>query len=255
MWPQPAMPGGLRVRIAAIAAVLLAAAGLSACESTADKSARIAAEGRDAVQAAGTLKIRRNADVRVARAVVVRGAGGAVAAAVEVHNAGAHAQRDVPVLIDVRDRRGASLYKNDAIGLQPALQRLATVGARRSAWWVNDQVTVAAAPRTVRARVGAAPAATRVPKVRVTGVHFEGDSTGRYLTGRVVNPTRKALRDVPIFAVALKGSRVVAAGRALVPKLPAADSPKKVVFRLFFVGEPRGARVVVTVAPNAGPSS
>jgi hypothetical protein len=231
------------------------AAGLSACESTADKSARIAAEGRDAVQAAGTLKIRRNADVHVARAVVVRGAGGTVAAAVEVRNAGGRAQRDVPVLIDVRDAKGASLYKNDAVGLQPALQRLASVRAGASAWWVNDQVTVASAPKRVRAQVGAAPAAVGVPRVRVTGVHFEGDSTGRYLTGTVVNPSRSVLRNVPIFAVALKGSRVVAAGRALVPKVPAAGSSKKVVFRLFFVGNPRGARIAVTVAPNAGSSS
>jgi hypothetical protein len=243
------------VKAAAAALVLLAAAGLSACESTADKSARIAAQGKQAVQAAGTVKIQHNAELRVARAVVVRGAGGAVAAAVEVRNAGARAQRDVPVLIDVRDARGASLYKNDKVGLQPALQRLATVGAKRSAWWVNDQVTAASTPASVRARVGAAPAAAHVPKVRVRGVRFDGDSTGRYLTGTVVNPARRVLRDVGIFAVALKGSRVVAAGRALVPKLPAAGSPKKVVFRLFFVGEPRGARVVVTVVPNAGTSS
>jgi hypothetical protein len=243
------------VKAAAAALGLVAATGLSACESTADKSARIAEQGRAAVQASGTLKIRRNADVRVARAVVVRGVGGAVAAAVEVRNTGGRAQRDVPVLIDVRDRHGASLYKNDAVGLQPALQRLATLRGRHSAWWVNDQVTVASAPKSVRARVGAAPFTTRIPRVRVTDVHFDGDSTGRYLTGTVVNPSRRVLRNVPIFAVALKGSRVVAAGRALVPKLPAAGAPKKVVFRLFFVGEPRGARIVVTVAPNAGSSS
>jgi hypothetical protein len=241
--------------MAVAAVVLVAATGLSACESTAEKSARIAAEGRDAVQAAGTLKIRPNAEVRVARAVVVRGAGGAVAAAVEVRNTGGRAQRDVPVLINVRGAHGASLYQNDAVGLQPALQRLATVRAGASAWWVNDQVTVASVPRSVRARVGAAPSAARVPRVRVTGVHFEGDSTGRYLTGTVVNPSRRVLRNVPIFAVALKGSRVVAAGRAIVPKLPAARSPKKVVFRLFFVGEPRGARIALTVAPSAGTSS
>jgi hypothetical protein len=243
------------VKTAAAAVVVLAAAGLSACESTADKSARIAAEGKQAVQATGTLKIQHNAELHVARAVVVRGAGGTVAAAVEVRNAGARAQRDVPVLIDVRDAHGASLYKNDTVGLQPALQRLATVGGKRSAWWVNDQVTAASTPKSVRARVGAAPPAGRIPAVRVTGAHFDGDSTGRYLTGTVVNPSRKVLRDVPIFAVALKGSRVVAAGRALVPKLPAAGSSKKVVFRLFFVGDPRGARLVLTVAPNAGPSS
>ncbi|WCB93555.1 hypothetical protein DSM104299_02268 [Baekduia alba] len=240
----------IAARATAVVVVLAGAAGLSACESTADKSAAIAREGKEAVQDAGTLRISRNADLAVARAVVVRGAGGTVAAAVEVRNRGGHAQRDVPVLIDVRDAEGGSLYKNDATGLQPALQRLASVRAHRTSWWVNDQVTVASAPRSVKARVGAAPAAGSVPDVSLRGVHFDGDATGRYLTGVVVNPSRIVLRAVPIFAVALKGSRVVAAGRALVPKLPAAGGRKQIHFRLFFVGDPRGARVALTVAPT-----
>jgi hypothetical protein len=240
------------------ALVLLAvAAGVSACESTADKSAKIAAEGQKAVSASATLKIKPSAELRVARAVVVRGDGGALAAAVEVRNRGAGAQRDVPVLIDVRDAKGATLYKNDTVGLQPALQRLASVGGRKTAWWVNDQVTASGTPKRVSARVGAAPVAKpgSVPRVRVTGVHFDGDATGRFLTGTVVNPSHAVLTNVPVFAVALKGTRVVAAGRALVPKLPAAGSPKKVVFRLFFVGDPRGAKIQLTVAPNAAPTS
>ncbi|HWI71199.1 MAG TPA: hypothetical protein VNT55_04535, partial [Baekduia sp.] len=174
---------------------------------------------------------------------------------VEVRNAGAKAQRDVPVLIDVRDAKGASLYKNDTVGLQPALQRLASVRGHRSAWWVNDQVTAATAPRSVRARVGAAPSVSAVPAVRVSGVHFDSDATGRFLTGTVINPSPSVLRNVPIFAVALKGARVVAAGRALVPKLPATGAPKPTIFRLFFVGDPRGARIALTLAPGAGPSS
>jgi hypothetical protein len=233
----------------------LSAATLSACQSTADKSAAIARAGQDAMQNAGTLKLRHSDQLRVVRAVVVRGAGGAAAVAVEIHNSGAGALRDVPVVVDVRGAGGTSLYKNDAVGLQPALQRLGSVGARRSVWWVNDQVTAASAPRSVRAQVGAGPPAGGLPAVRLTGVHFDGDATGRFLTGTVVNPSRVVLRDVPIFAVALKGSRVVAAGRALVPKLPAAGAPKPTVFRLFFVGDPRAARVALTVAPDAGSSS
>jgi hypothetical protein len=243
--------------VAALALVLVpVAAGLSACESTADKSARIAAEGKKAIAGSATVKLRPSADLRVARAVVVRGEGGTVAAAVEVRNRGRAEQRDVPVLIDVRDAHGTSLYKNDQVGLQPSLQRLASVRPRARAWWVNDQVTTASAPRRLTARVGAGPAVARgsVPRVRLTGVRFDSDATGRFLTGTVVNPSRSVLRDVPIFAVALKGSKVVAAGRALVPKLPAKGSPKKTVFRLFFVGDPRGARVQLTVAPNAAPA-
>ncbi|MCZ4493585.1 MAG: hypothetical protein JWP53_2516, partial [Conexibacter sp.] len=47
-------------RLGAGALAVLAAAGLSACESTADKSAAIAAQGRAAVKGGGALKIARN---------------------------------------------------------------------------------------------------------------------------------------------------------------------------------------------------
>ena len=126
---------------------------LSACESTADRSARIAGEGRRKIQATGRLEIRPNGDVRAGRAAVVRGAGGAVAAAVELRNHSGRAQADVPVLIDVRDARGASVYRNDTVGLQPELQRLALVRGHASAWWVNDQLLGARAPRSDRKSV------------------------------------------------------------------------------------------------------
>jgi hypothetical protein len=242
-------------RLGAGALAAVAAAGLSACESTADKSAAIAAQGRAAVKGGGALKIARNPDVRVVRSAVVRGAGGAVAVAVQLHNAGARAQRDVPVLVDVRDARGASVYSNAAVGLQPALQRLTLIRGRGSAWWVNDQVTASRPPRSVRVRAGAAKVAVGAPRVSLSGVRFDSDATGRFLTGTVVSRARSVLRQVPIFAVAIKRGKVVAAGRALVGKLPAAGAPKPTHFRLFFVGEPRGARLALTVAPTAAPSS
>jgi hypothetical protein len=227
------------------------AAAVSACESTADKSAAIAREGRQAFTDNKTLRVDRSHDLRVARTAVVRGAGGAVAAAVEIRNAGAKAQRDVPVIIDVRGSGGTSLYKNDTVGLQPALQRLASVRAHGTAWWVNDQVTASAAPRRVVAEVGKAPAAATIPALRIEDPHFDTDATGRYLTGVVTNPTTKAYKQVPVFAVALKGARVVAAGRAFVTKLLPKGARKRAEFRIYFVGDPRGARVALTVAPPA----
>jgi hypothetical protein len=239
------------VRGAALLCLLAAAAplALSACQSTADRSARIAGEGRRKVQAGSRLEIRPNGDVRVGRAVVIRGAGGAVAAAVELRNRSAQAQADVPVLIDVRDARGTSVYRNDAVGLQPALQRVALVRGHASAWWVNDQLLGAQAPRSVKARVGAAGrSGAHAPRIALRAMHFEGDATGRFLTGVVVNPLRTTLRGLAIFGVALRGQRVVAAGRALVPKLPPAGTRRQTTFRLFFVGDPRGAHVSLTVA-------
>jgi hypothetical protein len=227
------------------------ASALSACESTADKSARIAREGRQAFTGNKTLRVDRSRDLRVARTAVVRGDGGTIAAAVEIRNGSARAQRDVPVLIDVRGRGGTSLYKNDTVGLQPALQRLASVRAHGTAWWVNDQVTAATAPRRVVAEVGRAPAAAAVPALAIEDPHFDDDATGRYLTGTVTNPTNKLLRQVPVFAVALKGGRVVAAGRAFVAKLLPRGARKHAGYRIYFVGDARGARVALTVAPPA----
>jgi hypothetical protein len=245
------------VRAMAALLVLLAPLALAACESTADKSARIGREGRKAVQDAGTLKLGRpNPTIRVQRAVMVHGAGGALAAAVQVRNTGASAQADVPLLIDVHGAHGASLYRNDAVGLQPALQRLALAPGHTTMWWVNDQVTAAQAATSVHARVGAARRVAHPPDIALTDPSFSEEAGSRFLTGTLVNRSSAVLRGVLVFGVALKGSRVVAAGRALVAKLPPSIARGRPVhFRLFFVGNPRGARVILTVAPPATTSS
>jgi hypothetical protein len=233
------------------AAGVLAVLTLTACESNQDRSARIAAEGQHAMRSQGTLRIAKaNPDVKVTRTALVRG-GGSVAAAVELDNTGA-AQADVPVLIDVTDAKGASLYRNDQVGLQPSLQRVALVPEGAHAWWVNDQLLGAEqGARKVRVKVGKAADVARVPDVEATDVHFEDD----YLTGVVVNHTDKLQTNLPVFAVALKGGKVVAAGRALLPKVPPGSPVKKPRFRLYFVGDPRGAKIELTVAPNVKEAS
>jgi hypothetical protein len=237
------------MRGAAALAVLVLAPALSACESNIDRSARIAGQGKHLIADKGTLKLgASNRDVHIQRAVIVHG-DGAAAAAVEVRNAGRRAQVDVPILIDVRDGKGTSVYRNDAVGLQPALQRLAVVRSGRAAWWVNDQLLGAETARSVSARVGGARAVTRSQRIEARGLRLDSDADGPYLTGTIVSRLERPQRNLPVFAVALRGGRVVAAGRALVPKV-AAHARKPVRFRLLFVGNPRGARIQVTIAPE-----
>jgi len=234
----------------ALAAIALVPA-LGACESNQERSARIDAQGHEQIAGGTVVAIRApNATVKVRRAVIVRGAGGGSAAAIELRAAG-RAQANVPVQIDVRDAHGRSVYRNDTLGLQPSLQHLALIAPGRSVWWVDDQLLGATAPASVRARIGAAHAVARVPHIALSGVHFETDAAGTYLTGTVHNRSHALQRDVPVFAVAQRGGRVVAAGRALIPKLPATPGPKPVHFRLLFVGSPSGAKVTLTVAPTA----
>ena len=237
------------MRAATALAVLALASALTACESNIDRSARIAGHGRHLIADKGTLKLgASNRDVHIQRAVIVHG-DGAAAAAVEVHNAGRRAQVNVPILIDVRDGKGTSVYRNDAVGLQPALQRLAVVRSGRTAWWVNDQLLGAETARSVNARVGSARAVARPPHIGARGLRIDSDANGPYLTGAIVSRLERPQHNLPVFAVALRGGRVVAAGRALVPKI-AAHARKPVHFRLLFVGNPRGARIQVTIAPE-----
>jgi hypothetical protein len=227
-------------------ALLLLVLALAGCESNYARSARIAREGKRLIAAAGRFRVGpENPDVRVTRAVLVRG-GGTIAAAVELRNRGARAQAAVPLLIDV-SAHGKSVYRNDLQGLQPALQHAGLVPGRGRVWWVDDQLLGVTTASRVRARVGRGRELAREPDVTLRGLGYRTDSNGTYLTGRVVNRTGRVLRNLPVYAVALEHGRVVAAGRALVPKAPPTGKPGR--FRLIFVGNPKGAHVEISVAP------
>lgn len=230
---------------------------LSACESTETESARLGREGAKLIAGAGTLGTGgANPDVHVAQAALVQGSG-RTAAAVRLVNTGAGAQLDVPVLIDVLSPRGASLYRNDIQGLEPSLQQMALLPAHASAWWVDDQVLASGAPSSVNVRVGAAKlTATKAvvsggaPQVQVSGATLGSQElVGPYVDASVVNRSGVTQHNMPVFAVALRGARVVAAGRALVPSLAASGAASRASFRLYLVGSPAGARIELTAAP------
>jgi hypothetical protein len=245
---------------------------LSACESTETESARLGREGAKLIAGAGTLGAgAANPDVHVAQVALVQGSG-RTAAVVRLTNSSAGAQFDVPVLIDVRSPKGASVYRNDIQGLEPSLQQMALLPAHASGWWVDDQVLASGTPSSVNVRVGTAkPAATRagaaatagsagagtaeavgasVPQVQVSGVTLGSQElVGPYVEASVVNHSGVAQHNMPVFAVALRGTRVVAAGRALVPSLAVSGAASRASFRLYLVGSPAGARIELTPAP------
>jgi hypothetical protein len=246
-----------RVVIGRVSAALLcgaAALALGACESSQTKSARIGREGSHAMSSVNNLKIARaNPDVTVGEHVVLRG-GGVAVAAVELTNHSAKAQADLPVLIDARSG-SKSLFKNNLGGLQTSLQHMALIKPGATAWWVNDQLIDAAQAKTVSVKVGPGRVVTDVPRVTLRDRNWQDDQDGVSLHGTVVNQSKATLVNVPIYAVALDGGKVVAAGRALVPKLPpSVAGAKPVHFTIFFTGaDPRSAHLVLTVAPPTGP--
>ena len=232
----------MSLRTAAIAATL-AAALLAGCETTQQESAKIArALGHRRADPGTTTIARSNAEVHVVRAALLAGSPAAVA--LELVNDGAFAQSAIPIAIEVRDAAGDVAYRNDTHGIEPSLQQLGLLGAHRTAWWVDNEVLAAGRPAAVSALIGAGAAAADPSASAGAAVASDG-FPGPHVDVTLRNGGRRALRELAVYAVALRGGRVVGAGRALVASLaPGAAATALVPM----TGAVDGARVAVSVA-------
>jgi hypothetical protein len=242
----------------ALAAFIVLGLGLlaSGCESTQAKNAQIAKQGVSVMQDTKAFSVgKRSGTVKVKRSFVLS-AGGTSAVALELKVGGAKAQANVPITFTVSGKDGKPQFSNTLAGLEPSLQTLATAVPHKTTWWVNDQLLGAKDPTKVKVEIGDGKRIDTVPEVDVSDTDFKPDPAGTYYEGVLTNKTGKDLTNVPVFGVGLKGGKVVAAGRSIVPKLPAKPTPgKPTKFRIFFTGDPTGTTVQVTVAPSIDPVS
>lgn len=229
---------------------LCACLALSACQTTQQLSAERAKHAKG-LGVQRKLSIGRlNPDVQVRRTAVVQDANG-IAAVVELRNTGHRAQAALPLAIAVTDARGRALYRNDVAGLEDSLVSLPVLERGQDAFWVDNHVVAAGRPARVQARVGAARsgAPARVPSLRIAGARLGSDSDGVFARATIVNGSQVEQRRLAIFCVARRGARVVAAGRAIVDRLAPAGA-RPVRFTVFFIGNPRGARLSFSAPPT-----
>lgn len=237
---------------AAALALLPAALAASGCESTRAKAEKLTQEGDSAFAARGLRVGAANRDVEVVERAVVSDANG-TAAVVVLSNRGGRALADVPVAVAVRGRGGKVLWRNDAPGLEEGLTHVALLPPRRTVTWVNDQILLAGGvkPAALGAKVGAgdpAPARAAGVDIAVESPRLEGDpASGVTVLARAVNRSDVAQESLVIAAVGRRGGKVVAAGRAIVPRLRANDGER---FQVFFIGDPRGAELTFDAQPS-----
>jgi hypothetical protein len=216
---------------------------LAGCQTTAEKSAKLEREARlhPLALAKGLSIARTSSRVKVIGTNVLRSSEGAVAV-VELRNLSNEPLLSVPLAITVTDAHRATVYRNDAAGLEAALVSAPSLAPHASFTWVDDQLPAGGNAARVSARVGESPAfAGTLPQLRVAGLHLIEDPTnGVGAAGTVSNPSGVAQAKLVIFAVARRGGKIVAAGRALLPELGAGS---QLPFQVFFVGDPRGARL------------
>ncbi|HWX74419.1 MAG TPA: hypothetical protein VNZ05_03880 [Solirubrobacteraceae bacterium] len=232
------------------AALLLLALALAGCETTAEKSARLEkasklAAAKRPVARAPSLG-RASTRVRVLASTIVSGSEGA-AAAITLRNDSPRALRGVPLAITLRDAAGHTVFQNFLPGSEGALISVPSIPAHGELTWVDDQLPKVHAA-SVDVRVGEARLVPGpLPSLAITGASIgEEPSGGLGASGTIANHSRAAQLHLVLFAVARRGGRVVAAGRAVLPELAAGASAP---FHLFFVGDARGAQLQLSAPP------
>lgn len=235
---------------------VLAVLSLTGClgvETTPEKSARAAAKAKTAITSQKGLTIGAvNAQVKVEGSSLVQDPNG-VAAVVRLKNTGP-TQVTLPIAVTVADAKGKKLYANDTPGLDPSLTSLAVLQGGQEIDWVNNQILVAGRAAKVAAEVGRAkgrPASGALPKIAIAGVTHGKDEDGFFAQGMLKNESAVSQKRLVVTCVARDGGKVVAAGRAVVEKLdPFATAKKPTKFTVFFIGDPKSAKLGCSAPPT-----
>ncbi|MCB0857886.1 MAG: hypothetical protein KDB57_07185 [Solirubrobacterales bacterium] len=239
-------------RRAGIAWVLLAGIALvvSGCESTQSKSAKLEAEGGKLAKVEKIEIGASNKSIKVLDKYMFTDQYG-TAIVLKVENESGQGQVDVPIVVNVKDAKGKSVYRNNIEGLEDGLLGIGLIGPGETGYWVNDQVLATGKPATFNYEIGAGEGKypAKVPEIVVTPPKLQNDTvSGLFVSGEVTNKSEIEQVDLLLTAVATKGGKVVAAGRGVIPKLK--TDGKAEPYRIYFIGDPTGAKIEVFAPPT-----
>ncbi len=230
-------------------ALVLALVVPTACESTQAKSSALKAKGAKAINEKGLDVKQRNANVQIVGKQILHDANG-TAVVIVMRSRAATPLRGVPVEIEVTGAGGKTLFKNDQPGVDKALVGPSILPPGQDFAWVHDQVLISGKALAVKATPGAAQGTVtgELPKIEVSAPRLHGDVTsGIEATGTVTNASKVEQQDLVLYCVARKGATIVAAGRGGIPRLKVGQ---KRSYHIFFIGDPRGAKLSVEAPPT-----
>jgi hypothetical protein len=237
----------------ALALGVLASVPIAGCQSTQSKSAELAENGDELLKQKDIAITRESGDVEVLSETVIPGPDTSTVA-VEVRNNSQTGLINVPIQLDVEDAKGKTLFENNTAGTDPTLVGVPVVGPGAEVWWVHDQIFAPTGdPDSVKVQLGEAPEPfPEIPEVEASDAKVAKDPVSGIweASGTVENLGDEDLKAVYIYAVALKGDEVVAAGRGAIDKLKA-DAKKPDEYHIFFTaGDPTGAEIQVSATPT-----
>jgi hypothetical protein len=194
--------------------------------------------------------IRHNPDVRVLRLSLVSGSGG-VALAVQLRSTSTRSLTDLPISVGVSTPGGGKLYLNHSANVDYFESHVASIPPHGLETWVYTSGRRLRGTGRPFAEVGvtqlSAPAAATLPRLEVTREPSVSSSATRLLSLSVSNRSGIPQVSVPVYAVAVRGGRVLAAGRASVAHLGTHGSA---TVHLTLLGSAHGAGVRISVLPT-----
>jgi hypothetical protein len=220
---------------------------LCGCESTQERSTQLARQAKHELLAShGASVTKESPSVRVLQSTVIH-SGSATAVVVALRNTSTHTLENAPIEVTVRDAHGSVLYQNNASGLEPSLTTVSLLLPGQETIWVDDQVTASGSPASASALAGEGTQASGgIPQLSISGTHQSAEAGAEAtLSGNVANHSQTAQQSLVVYAVARRGVKIVAAGRAVLPEVPAAAT--NVAFQIYFVGDPSGAQIQTSV--------
>jgi hypothetical protein len=226
---------------------VLAGPTLTACQSSQDKAREI----RERAQATAPKPLvipKPNKDVKVGDITLLHDQNGD-AIVVPLTNETDKTLVSVPILVDLKDAKGMSVYENETAGLDFALNHVAVIKPHETFYWINDQLT--GQGKTAKVRVGEPDEklpAGALPQYTVSDPRFGNDFSGVKVTGVVRSDSKVDQSHLILFAVARQGGRIVAAGRGQVKKLKHTAKPAPYV--IYFIGDPTGSDVTIQAPPT-----
>jgi hypothetical protein len=232
--------------------LLVVSAGLilTACESTQDKARKLQEQGEAIAATQKPLTIDQpSKEVKVLGTTLLRDENGD-AIVVEVQNTSRQTLVNVPILVDLRDANGNSIFKNDTYGIEPSLNHIPLLKPGERFDWVNDQLVPNGVPKSAKVTVGVTtekPPA-QIPEIEVEEPTLHPNPLGAEAEGKVTNKSQIDQKKLVLFAVARSGGKVVAAGRGQLKALKVGARPGK--YNIFFIGDPAGSDVTVTAPPS-----
>ncbi|MGA7703306.1 MAG: hypothetical protein WB998_00255 [Solirubrobacteraceae bacterium] len=221
----------------------LMAVGFCGCETTQEKSAALERQAKHTTVVQHGVSVgKENPSVKVLGSTVVHSSEG-TAVAIALRNTSAHTLADAPIELTVRDSKGGVLYQNNAPGLQASLTEAPLLEPGKTVVWVDDQVQVAGTPARASALVGEGKTASSTPQIEVGSARSSTAGGEASESGSVANRSAVTQENLVVYAIARRDGKTVAAGRAVLPEVAQGTS---VPFQIYFVGDPKGAKIEVS---------